>query len=397
MQGRLLGSRQGTDTDDSAELDEEIEKLKDAHLPDQPVIIHPYFGYVVNPEAQGINQYGFFQDPPLTDKSSDAIVIAIFGGSVADQVFYMSQDTLVAELQRHAPFHGKQIDVVSTALGGYKQPQQLLILNYMLARGARYDVVIDIDGFNEIDGPMENILDGVNPFFPYHWKLHARQGLDIEAMTHLGKVEIIRERQRRLRNFFARRPFRDSVFFLTLWDILDQRQWAALRGEMKDLSALLDDDILPPRVRGPRVDFPSPHAMYEDLADVWQRSSQQMAAVCKANGIRYFHFLQPNQYVPDSKPLTAEELDVAYDPEWTGVERVPEGYPLLAERGKALREAGVSFFDLTMLFENEPRTVYSDFCCHFNQLGTDLIATEIARDIAGEMGEKPAAPGSQAG
>ena len=46
---------------------------------------------------------------------------------------------------------------------------------------------------------------------------------------------------------------------------------------------------------------------------------------------------------------------------------VPIGYPLLQRRGSELREAGVRFHDLTMMFKDVEEPVYSDSCCHLNE------------------------------
>ena len=42
------------------------------------------------------------------------------------------------------------------------------------------------------------------------------------------------------------------------------------------------------------------------LAEFWARCSTQMHRVCQAYGIKYLHYLQPNQYVGD-KPMGEEE------------------------------------------------------------------------------------------
>ena len=39
-------------------------------------------------------------------------------------------------------------------------------------------------------------------------------------------------------------------------------------------------------------------------ARTWAESSFQMHAVASAKGIRYFHFLQPNQYIEGTKPMS---------------------------------------------------------------------------------------------
>ncbi len=376
--GRLLAERVEGEGQDAP-----VAAQRGANVPDEPVIIHPYFGFVVNPERPGINRYGFFNDEPITRRSPDRAIVMIFGGSVADQVYYLGRDTLAAALAREGPFRGRRIEVLSTALGGYKQPQQLLILNYLLALGAEFDVVINLDGFNEVDGAQDNVLDGVNPFFPHNWNLHARQGFDPAAMVHVGQIELIRRQRARWRALFARPPLRQSRFGLVLWDFLDQRQEAALRAETAALNGLLAADKLPARVRGPDVSFSDSDTLYAALADVWQRSSLQMARLCRASGIRYAHFLQPNQYVPGSKVLTEEERATAYDQDVADTQRVATGYPLLIERGAELRELGVNFVDLTGLYRDEAGTIYNDPCCHVNQRGAELMAEAMAGAING--------------
>lgn len=392
VQSRLLANDSGLAMDDP-ELAEEIGRLKGTNVPDQPVIIHPYFGFVVNPERRGINRYGFFRDAPLTRRTAEKAVVVIFGGSVADQFFSMGEEALVRELQARGVFADKHVQLISTALGGYKQPQQLLILSYFLARGAEYDMVINLDGFNEVDGAKDNILDGVNPFFPHNWNLHARQGLAPEAMVHLGQVELIRQHRARLRDFFSNRLLRRSAFFLSLWDFLDRRQEGRMRAQMQALQTFLSSSELPPRVRGPDLSFSDDDQMYAALADVWQRSSLEMARLCRDSGIRYFHVLQPNQYLPGSKTLSEEERQIAWDQDVADTKRVETGYPLLIERGRELRELGVHFIDLTMLFKSETGTIYNDACCHVNQRGADLMADAIAQAIALTYGSRPPTPG----
>jgi hypothetical protein len=387
VQGRLLRERVGAPDeggDGSAEerLDKRLDALKNIEIPDHNVIIHPYYGFIVNPESPGINRFGFFEDEPFTQRGPDRFVIAIFGGSLADQVFYLGKNAMAERLRGHAPFRDKDIQIVSVALGGYKQPQQMIILSDLLAHGAQYDAVVNIDGFNEVDSSLDNHEDGLNPFYPHNWKLHARQGVDTDVVARVGRIEIVREKRRDLRALFARFPLYHSVFFLTLWDILDHRYLVALRQQMADLDTRLSSRALPPRVRGPALAFADSESLYREIALVWARSSVQMARLCEAYGTAYFHFLQPNQYVPDSKPFTEEERRVALAPDYSGAERVPAVFPYFQERAGELRELGVNFFDLTGVFKNERRTIYSDFCCHVNQLGADLIAAAIADEIA---------------
>jgi hypothetical protein len=368
------------------ELAERLEKIKTANLPDAGVVLHPYFGFIVNPTAEGINEFGFFADSPLVPPAPDTVTVALFGGSLTDQVFYMARDALIDALHDQEAFADRPIRVVSTALGGYKQPQQLNILSFFLARGADYDVVVNLDGFNEIDAPMENVSAGINPYFPFNWKLHARRGLDPAATSLLGRIDLIRQRRSALRAWFGRPPFMYSAFSLTLWDAIDQRFEAAQRARVAELDDLLSGSGLSPRVRGPAEDVGDRAALVEDLVHLWGRASRQMKAMCDAYGIEYVHLLQPNQYFPGSKELTQEEQAHAYNPDEPISERVATAYPLLREQGRALRDTGEQFVDLTMMFADEKRSIYSDPCCHVNELGARLIAERIAAAVGAGRG-----------
>jgi len=354
-------------------------------LADQPTMLHPYFGFVFNQALQDVNEYGFFGDGPFATRSHDAVIVGLFGGSVADQLFRESRDVLVDALQKESAFKGKHIQLFDLAVHGYKQPQQLLILATLLALGAEFDIVVNLDGFNEVDAAKDNLQDGINPFYPLMWYLYSGQSLVSATTVHVGNAHRIRARREALRGWFARWPVMYSAFLLTVWDFLDQRQVAALRAEALAVKRAMAQKATPPQVAGPPISFPDDETMYREFAEVWARSSRQMAVLCRGMGIQYLHFLQPNQYLPGSKTLTEEERQVAFDPTVAATGRIATAYPMFIERGHELAEEGVNFVDLTMIFKDESRTVYSDDCCHFNTLGHERVATEIARAIGNTL------------
>jgi hypothetical protein len=383
--GRLIGGSAAEPTPAQAQA------VTDPRVADQPVILHPYFGYVANPTKPRVNRFGFYGREPFSTRAPDVALVGIFGGSVADQLVKLGGDALVAALGAGGPLAGRRIELINLALGGYKQPQQLLVLATLLAFGAQFDAVINLDGFNEIDGATDNLQDGINPFYPYTWNLHARQALDSGAMVHMAKADIIRGEREQLRGWFARWPVPHSAFLLTWWDFLDQRQEAALRAETAALRDALTRSAATPQQTGPAVRFADDEGMYREYAEVWARASLAMHLLCSGYGIRYFHFLQPNQYLPGSKELTSEELETAFDPEVAETARVAAAYPILTERGADLREQGVDFFNLTMLFKDEPRSMYGDTCCHYNRLGNERVAEAVAKAIA-DASEPPPEP-----
>ena len=98
-------------------------------------------------------------------------------------------------------------------------------------------------------------------------------------------------------------------------------------------------------------------------------------------GYEYFHFLQPNQYLEGSKPLSEEELQIAYAPGSRRLELVQLIFPELQRRGSFLQSPNFHFVDLTDTFKTTHETVYKDTCCHLNDLGNQMLAKRIVEHI----------------
>jgi hypothetical protein len=344
--------------------------------------LHPYLGYVYDRErSDGFSNHGFTSET-VYPKSDDQFVVGIFGGSVADQLFVKRQ-TLEAELKKIPELGRKKIVFANLAIGGFKQPQQLMTLTYMLSLGAHFDVVINVDGFNEVTLPVnENIPNHVFPFFPRQWHLLTMNTIDPHQAAMIGKIATLQELNTRMSAIFSAFPLRCSFTARLIVGLVQQlivsrlSQWRlALQQQRSDPSTLRYAN------RGPDYTVSSSEQTFRDLAEVWAQSSLQMARLCAANGIRYFHFLQPNQYLPNSKAMEEAERQVAYREDQPYQTGVVSGYPYLIEKGKTLSLQGVQFFDLTQIFASHPEPVYGDSCCHFNEHGLEILNTFIGRTV----------------
>ncbi|MEO6862612.1 MAG: hypothetical protein ABI180_13955, partial [Microcoleus sp.] len=123
--------------------------------------LHPFFGYVLKQGAfpneklkLKVNKEGFYSlyEYPFIKTNKNQLIVGIFGGSVANNFAvdeYVTQ-RLSKKLKSYPEFANKEIIILNFGNGGYKQPQQLLILNYFLALGQKFDLVMNIDGFNEV-------------------------------------------------------------------------------------------------------------------------------------------------------------------------------------------------------------------------------------------------------
>lgn len=135
---------------------------------------------------------------------------------------------------------------------------------------------------------------------------------------------------------------------------------------------------------GPQQKFASDRELHEHCTEIWYRSSLQMAQLARARDIKYFHFLQPNQYVPDSKRMGPDEIDAAFDRDHESRPHIAAGYPLLQAAGKRLIEQDVRFHDLSQIYARIETPIYKDTCCHVNAEGNKIMAAAIAEAIAAD-------------
>jgi hypothetical protein len=126
--------------------------------------LHPYFGFIDKvgldhrpPYAQTshlANNFGFGSTYPypFRKRNANQFVVGVFGGSVAANYafFELEVPTLATALKQLPELAGKEVLILPFAIGGYKQPQQLIVLNYFLSIGQDLDLAINIDGFNEV-------------------------------------------------------------------------------------------------------------------------------------------------------------------------------------------------------------------------------------------------------
>ena len=346
-------------------------------------VLHPYVGFVGNPQLDpGFSDWGFWGKlgSPPPRRSPGRVLIGIFGGSLAADFDEYGGARLKERLQHAGMWAGREIVLLNTAYGGYKQPQPLMALTYVLALGAELDVVVNHDGFNDVAlDAVENAPQGVFPAYPRGWALRVESFRDPALIERVGAIAVLRDRRAALAEGFEAPPWRFTVTAGLMWTLLDRRAASQIADARRELNAFKPADR---RYQAAGPARPSTEtAVYEELTDLWQRGSLQLQRLCQANGIRYFHFLQPNQYVEGSKPMGSEERRVAVDASHPYRHGVLLGYPLLRRKGQALAEQGVAFRDLTLLFGNVEEPLYVDNCCHLNRRGYELLADAVAATI----------------
>jgi len=375
---------------------------------------HPYVGYVGRPGARPwgpskppFNTYGMLtvaNHPYPYKKQPQDFAIAVLGGSVADTFSNLGQEALSQWLREEWPTFDKHVVLINLATGGFKQPQQLFHLEYALLSGFEFDLVLNVDGFNELALASENIRQGINPIFPsgHHMGLMSRMSETIpgsQLVWELSQYYTLLKNERRLLSFLSKSPFRYSVFLNLVgdrWTTRSQNQLKNLEYQMagrpQQATATMEphngvadskqktasQQGLTPAFLGPRLENVTAENGYVVAANVWRQSSRMLHAVCQTYGIPYIHVLQPNQYVEGSKRLTDKEKTVMINPKNPWGIHVKEGYKYLVALGDRLKQDGIAFHDFTMIFKDYTEDLYIDDCCHFGQAGVEIMAKQVA-------------------
>ena len=356
-------------------------------FPEPFLIRHPFYGYTRGSPAHDLNELP-------RRRREDTVIIGLLGGSVARDVQPFLERAL------HHYFAANDLPrwpvILDLSTDGTKQPQQTLIVADTLLRGGEFDLIINLDGLNETAASVGwNYFEGnVFPFFPLWW--NNRAGLTAKELLLSGRIGVLRREQARLTQDAAASPLRRSAVFGLANRWRQERAAAEIIRLNHELAATESAYNL--ERYGPGSWLEEELALLQEAARVWYRSSVMMARLAELGGADYYHFLQPNQYVPGAKPLSAKELRIAYNPLLSDKSSVEKGYPLLRAFALTLQSQGINYFDLTGIFANHPETLYRDTCCHLNDRGNELLAAAMVRRMEPALPrlgqESPAAPGS---
>jgi hypothetical protein len=408
----------GNETSDFAGLGRRKEAVATGQIDDTPgganaarlltvgTSLHPFLGYVQTPRPVDrawldhhhlpINEQGFIDDKPSVQRrAAGRRIVGITGGSVAFFLGSEGVERLRERLAALPAFAGREIVFVRLALGGFKEPQQLATLAYLLSLGGEFDLLINLDGFNEVAlYPAEGAPIGANPAYPRAWPRLIDASASPERLRALGAEGFWSHRRRRWATLFSGPALDRSAFATVLWGAGDR--WLFRRVERAQEAFRTLAGHLSYSATGPRIELTSSKEMFAALAAIWEHSSLQLANLCRANGIAYFHFLQPNQYLEGSKPMGSVERQLAIDPNSPHAASIAAGYPLLSAAGARLAAAGVEFTDLTQLFSSVEAPLYKDSYCHFNLEGNRRLADAIADRIAATPAPAGTARGASA-
>ena len=374
-------------------------------------ILHPYLGFIFRPslpmsrvagpermrkileggtsdpdwKTLKANNHGFFSrfNYPY-NAENDKILIGIFGGSVGQWFALQGSEKLKRELQKHPFFRDRDIIVLNYSQGGFKQPQQVQALSYFLAIGQRFDLVVNIDGFNELALSHINHQKNIGTSMPSAQhilpllNIMGRTDIDMELLDKLYTLSKFKKKLKRIEHW---KSSTDSAALYLILSVIYTRtlsQYSAKQEKSVHLST-------PPE----RTEFVHLSELPADFSinntirasmDLWLGSAVMMQQICNARGIPYLEIIQPNQYF-SKKQFSDKEQKLAFNKNSPYSEAIKQGYPYLPDIIRPMQQEGINLRSAVDIFDKIRVPTYSDNCCHYNQTGNEVLADRVAEFI----------------
>lgn len=363
--------------------------------------LHPYFGPTHRPgipfdlppglqtpetaSPVSTNNFGFASryDYPFAKTTERQFVIGVFGGSVAAYFCRIGTNWFEEDLRQNTFFKGRELVTLCFSHEGYKQPQQLLVLSYFLSLGQPFDLVINIDGFNEVALGAINDRYGWDVSMPSHEHLDALINLVNQATltpAKLASLSRITSDKERLNAVAARANTTRSAAV----EFVLRRYYNVLRARYERERVTFEALPSNPPANSvihvtPKVKPRDGTAVFGDIAANWQASSIAMRQLLAARSVPYVHILQPNQYY-SARVFSAEERKVALNDGSPFKAGAQAGYPYL----ERMLDPGA--LNAVHAFDEEREQMYFDDCCHYTVAGNRVLAHVIARAVLASPG-----------
>lgn len=315
---------------------------------------HPFLGYTATkqiPLVTSISNEPMFHSISKKPKKNE-VKILILGGSVASHLSKGGvevEDQIFAKtLNNH--FNTDRFVVYNAAVGGYKQPQQVFKFVYLNLAGFNPDLVINLDGFNEISETISyNEAQKTPATFPYIYPTALKLGADDRSCVSLNNA---------------------LLKINTNIPLLELISWAYV---INCHNKIVGEPLNKPwwhNIINTKSQTTEEYALAS--VRIWEASSNFLHNTLNSKNITYIHVLQPNQYVKNSKIYSDKELKLCLNSKIYG-DPIKNYYQLLNSKNLKTK----NFIDERMLFKDISQTIYMDDCCHMNNRGMDLLSRDI--------------------
>ena len=307
---------------------------------------------------------------PVDPSRGPPFVIGVFGGSVALQIgeslaVHPEEFPALAELDRQL---GRPIVVKPLAVPGSSEPSQFNVLHLF---HDQIDAAMFLDGFNELFTSRDS-PDATCDKLAALWARNRVKPVELLAPMRRLAADIDDDLQ-----LTRLPPLRWSV--IASW-LFDARQLRA-KQEVNRFYRWPFESV----TAAPEVDLPPASRVVK-----WQTCIERTTQAAAAMHLPVVFFLQPNQYVRGSKPLSVDERTLftqRKDGDGTAdsdavYRQLTERYADLQAAVAAMQAHALPVQSLVPLFAQTTQTVYADDCCHFNRDGIAVLGNAMVRQLA---------------
>ncbi len=338
-------------------------------------LMHPYLGVIARDRTTPRVGADAWVEKVLARHRPGDYNVLLLGGSMPASLDMAAQERLAHALTSLPWIRDREVNVFNGAMRDFKQPQQLQLFSYLLGLGAKIDMVINVDGFNEVAlTPVLNPYSSL--FFPSSWN-QARPAANPQEVTRMARERAAEDMQAALAERFRTLGKTPSHTVNGLWLALHKA--AENYAAEAPRAASVDEPAAEPDAVGYRPEL-ADEALTTLLADHWARTSKLMADMAASQGILYVHVLQPSPYAGEAAVESQEDPYA----QWATV-----GYQALRQRASVLKRMGVVVLDASDLFapdkpgaKDEPtKEAALEGCCALTEAGARLLVSALVREL----------------
>jgi len=361
--------------------------------------ILPYFGFPeIHHDTLTLNEYGYIvqdgfkgkQIPYMPVPGSNEFIVGIFGGSIACAFYKDAVARLTEKLGNHPDLADCTVTVLNFSMGGSKQPESMIAHAYFTAIGQKFDLIINMDGMNDLAGCAGNLHQGHHMAMPpaditnAFLALTAVPDLDVNSLRYFLRLN----RYDKLIDFFENTDIplfgQKSLvgFFRKKRNFhmnqkpkidIDDNLITIHRIEPDSMLGMNDEDFID-RVR--------------QIRKFWFNCVKNMVEVCRGQGTTYVHAIHPSHFFLSRELGKNDKALAESEPALDWYRRiVGTGFPLMTEQLQHLSGIwhGAHYCELQEVLEDLDDDMLLDRMGHFKAPVNFAMADKIADFVQNKL------------
>jgi hypothetical protein len=310
----------------------------------------PYHGNYINVDSDGIR----LTPAPEANhqKAASPLRIFMFGGSTMWGTGARDHMTIPAILVRELMSKGISCQIINFGESGYVSTQEVIELLLQLQKKKIPDVVIFYDGANDTYSAYQQRVAGL----PQN---ESNRAMEFNA-SKLDRTQLWG---------MAFRSTLDNLSIVKFFHKLVRRFGAPHRGETAYSSTFVRSPVLDDEV------------LAREVLATYINNIQLVNALAKQYRFKSLFYWQPTvfqkKHLTESERLSRDEAR-SFEPFFL------KTYEIMQQDQGTLRTED-AFYDLSLIFSEVQEPIYVDWC-HVAEMGNNLIAEKMARDVVALVG-----------